>query len=490
MYLILQVVMDRSMGEVELFVQDPVLAAYATNDAIPFHLTVDTADRHNSFLYVIFGDGLVGFAPLGETRTWAEPGLAEPGPGVLGLAAMEEFHKEHLGEREQLLTGLRLTASYGEGCELQVEFLYQYGIEGVFSPQAVIANNVTEETVTRTVPSPLVVLNRLSDAYLHAPSAAAVGALTVISLQLQPTSVRLTVLWLIFDKWNRVLVNETTNLTHFSVIFNQTGVHRITAEAANLLGKVRADALLVVQRSLQDLQLDCQPFPPRITVEEEVQCHAQVADGSHVSFLWNFGESDWETEVETSNLSSWASHQFLNQGVYEISVVAANNVSSLTTSLSHLVHVDTLVRCLRVDSTPAAPGQEVFLEVTALGGTRVQFEHDFGQGVRPHRRDVHLMPPRTTALMSHVFDAPGLYPVMVFAHNSVSSAELRTHLVVQPLVGNLELVLQASATADTSVVLLVKQEGRYGIKARSTENIGYFFVCCFGCCIAFFSFSF
>ena len=71
------------------------------------------------------------------------------------------------------------------------------------------------------------------------------------------------------------------------------------------------------------------------------------------------------------------------------------------------------------------------------------------------------MPPRTTALMSHVYDHPGLYAVMVYAHNSVSSAELLSHVVVQPLVGNLELVLQASAVADSSVVLLVQQEGRY-----------------------------
>ena len=456
--------MDRSMGDVEVFVQEPAAPAHTTHRPVTFHLVVDTADRHNSFLYVIFGDGLVGFASLREMRNSAAGAGAadEPGTSVPGLAAMEDFHREHLGEREQqLLTGLKLTASYGEGCELEVEFLYQFGIEGVFTPRVVVANNATGETVSRTVSSPLLVLNRLSDAYLHAPPAAAVGAVTVISLQLQPTSVNLTVLWLVSDKWNQVLVNETTSLTRLSVVFNQTGVHRITAQAGNLLGKVRADALVLVQKSVQDLRLDCQPFPPRITVEEEVECHAQVADGSHVSFAWNFGDSHWETEVETSNLSSRASHLFLKQGVYDVSVVVANNVSSLTSSLDHLVHVDTLVRCLRIDTAPAAPGQEVFMEVTALGGTRVKFEYDLGQGVRPHHGDVHHMPPRTTALMSHVYDHPGLYAVMVYAHNSVSSAELLSHVVVQPLVGNLELVLQASAVADSSVVLLVQQEGRY-----------------------------
>ncbi|KAL8570218.1 hypothetical protein ACOMHN_029918 [Nucella lapillus] len=459
------VVMDRRLGSLALSVHqhppppsqphapDAAAAVFATNHTFTFSLSLRTADRYNSILYVAFGDGRYGFALLRETKSQIAIQEGDPMVNLRDrMAALKDLHHQGLSAWEHLPT--KLAASYGNGCELSVEFPVLYSREGLFTPLVMVVNNVTGQNVTDTLSSPLHVLNRLQNARLRVKSPVAAGERVHLSLSLEVTSSNLTVQWVIMDKLGQVMVNKTTRQTELSMVFHQTEVHRVTAVASNPLGKAKASASIHVQRSIGNVLLFCNPNPPQITAEEEIECRAEAKGVDHVTFRWNFGESGGETEVESTNVVSRASHQYLTPGLYNITVLASNNVSSVRTWLNRQVLVDSPVRCLTLGATLATPGEAVLMQVTTLGGTRMRF--DFGRNWEIE--DIQYVPPKTTATVSRVYDVPGVHPVKVYAHNAVSSAELTAHVVVQPVLGELQLELQA--TTNTSAVLVVQQGGK------------------------------
>ena len=72
---------------------------------------------------------------------------------------------------------LRLEASYGPSCSLQVALCHRYDLEGAFRPWVAVVNNVTRAKVTAALPSPVTVRRRILAVTLHAPTAT--GPLTL-----------------------------------------------------------------------------------------------------------------------------------------------------------------------------------------------------------------------------------------------------------------------------------------------------------------------
>lgn len=449
------VVMERRLGEVQFYLRDGEVPALPTGHTVTFHLTLVTTDRHNTFLHVDFADGHVQFAPLRERKNETDASEDDGGD-----------EKTHFGTVlrgygvEQRITGLHLVASYGHGCQLVVVFEHTYEREGTFLPHVWIHNNVTETMVTQALAAAVIVQNRLTEAKMQAPSAITMGTTADFYLPPLQSSVWLTVNWVVTGDSDNVMTNITTPSTNYSTVFTQTGVYRVWAQAWNLLDRVEAGAIVTVQTAVEGLRLLCSPSPPHLTVEDELSCVAEAGQGSQVTFTWNFQDVDMETDVVTTNLTSHATHTYLRPGVYNVSVTATNQVSRSVAGLRSGVTVDMAIRCLRADTSgPVSPGEEVYLVATALSGTCVRFQFDFGLGWWAQYGDMEVELTRTTAVTSHTYTQSGLHPVTVFARNNISSANLTTHIVVQPKVGSVKMVLQPSTGNSNAAVFVVQQHG-------------------------------
>lgn len=458
-----QVAVDRRLGQARLTLQDAAHAHWPTGKPLSFRLAVHTTDRHNTYLRVDFGDGEVRTASLRETAE-AETEL------VRARRHAEECGEEGCKRREVVdldgmkegMEGLRLVADYGDGCELVAVFQHTYRTEGVFAPRVWVDNNITQ--VTQVLAEPVLLFHHLSVDTLQAPEVLATGTTAEFVLHLLPPSpsfVHLSSHWLISDSSDVIIANLTTASTALTWSFPRPGVFSVKVVASNPLNSVTASASLVVLESVEGLSLRCEPDPPHLTVEQELHCQAELSRGSDLNISWDFQDSSSETDVETAGLVSKATHVYTRPGRFNVTVQASNLVSEPVTHLQ-MVTVDAPVQCLRLEtSAPATPGEKIFLVATAVGGTAVNFDFDWGKGRKSWEGETEVVRARTSVGTSVQFSRPGVHNITLYAHNPVSHKSLTTHLVVQQPVPDLELVPHRIIPAPNgSAIFFVQQKGK------------------------------
>ncbi len=157
---------------------------------------------------------------------------------------------------------------------------------------------------------------------------------------------------------------------------------------------------------------------------------AVVKTGTNVQYFWTFGNG-------FTGIGPIVTPKYLNPGVYDLTVVATNSVSSATTTtpvfvLPKLSDVFTIF-----DNSPKPPGQPItFIAVLDPPDTPATFYWNWGDGTT------------TTGInyiVAHTYGAPGKYPVALkaitlaglletstVAYVGVPSNEVLTHVIITP----------------------------------------------------------
>ena len=439
--------MEKKLGDVSFsLATDYSRAAVKVNEPIRFVVNVETTFRQNTQLIVDFGEGDPRQVSLQEARNRTENGTTQYVQDVL----------------EGELEGLALVASYGEGCNLSVEFHYEYQQQGSFTPDILIVNNYS--FVPRYFREPIIVQNELTVPKLQMDEVVLVNASTELQLSFLTSSVNMSLIWTIFDQDNNLLDNITTNASHLTYIFQESGRYMVSVTATNLINSVSTVGSIIAQHSIDNLSAFCSPHQ-YILLGQKVSCMAEVTKGDDVIFEWNFKDNGRIAKVIT-NHSSVADHVYLHPGRYSVGVMAFNSVSRRLMTLHPVTVEEALSEVDFFTSGPSLVGDPVYLIAKLdCGCTFIEFEFDLGDGRRSYkdvkRTDGNLY------YLSHAFQQAGVYNVTVYASNHVSEVNETIQVLIQsgledvqfdilnkPIVQGLTTLLVAQSAGRTSLTLV------------------------------------
>ncbi|XP_063338226.1 polycystin-1 [Pelmatolapia mariae] len=128
-----------------------------------------------------------------------------------------------------------------------------------------------------------------------------------------------------------------------------------------------------------------------------------------VFYTWDFGDGSKAVQ----SIHARTGHRFGSAGVYNITVLANNTVSSI--SGWHLVVIMEKISGLTVSSSRSSEvGSATDFKAEVSTGTDLLWDFDFGDGSRQENL--------TDGSISHIYKFPGNYTVEVTVYNSVSKA--------------------------------------------------------------------
>lgn len=139
---------------------------------------------------------------------------------------------------------------------------------------------------------------------------------------------------------------------------------------------------------------------------------ATVSSGSGISYQWAFGDS-------SSGSGDAPSHTYAAAGQY-IATVSGINAANQLTATTVVIVQQPISGLTAGNNGPTQLGQPTSFTASAASGSGVTYEWAFGDGGIA-----------SGAAPSHVYAAPGQYPVTVTANNLVSSQSAGTTAVVR-----------------------------------------------------------
>ncbi|CAL1530755.1 unnamed protein product [Lymnaea stagnalis] len=244
-------------------------------------------------------------------------------------------------------------------------------------------------------------------------------------------STNVIVLWTVFDdETGNIYVNKTTRHPQTVVIFTAIGRYRISVTVSNLLGLINTTSHIVIQEPIGKVSLSCNQGP-YLEIEQEVVCVAVVDSDSGVTFNWNFQDNPKSTDTSSKNSSSIAKHTFMFPGIYNISVSAHNNLSSVLEVLPYSIYVEIPIGCLNVKANSTLTSKSVNIVATSVRGTNLKFVLYVASGelVVPQQTDVNGEV--TTFYAEWLFSSSGRHQVTVLAYNHISNTSRSVYIIVQ-----------------------------------------------------------
>ena len=426
--------MDRVLSNLTF---DPTVDSIVTpGQAVEFQVSVTLTSRIQGSLKVQFGDGDTHVSQLEDTNSTSFALRCDQGE-------------------------MTVASSYGNGCNLLIEFKHSFLKEGTYVPRAFITSE--NLTLTSDISRPVIVMNELSGGRLQCEKAVAVNKTLDILLLLSTRSDAMEVTWVIKSTSDEVLLNTTNADLRFSFAFSHPGLYSISAIAKNQISRVTAVSSVRVLQSIINVYLSCGQAQ-FISSGEVIECTADLLDGTDPKFVWNFQDSSLPRQpiqVKTRDLSSIANYSYQTPGQYNISVTANNSISTSTAYVPRLIHVLDPVSCVAVQSAGPTPlGSTMNFMVTVCGGTNVQLEFNFGHS----RRNYRYTHGETSWVFysNFTFNKPGIHDVTVYAFNRVSEVTHTTQVLVQELLPRkLEFrVLNERQVVETPVSMIVTYEGK------------------------------
>ncbi|KAK3108147.1 hypothetical protein FSP39_002005 [Pinctada imbricata] len=332
-----------------------------------------------------------------------------------------------------------VVSSYGNGCDLNIEFSHAFSGEGTYRPEVIVSS----EGMTLTSPissGTITVMNRLAGARIQSDKAVAINNSVEFVLHLTSRSEAMEVTWMIGDTSNGEMLNKTSADTHLHYRFTSSGVYHITVEAKNLISRVRATSHVTVQVPIINAFVSC-GHVTYISTGEEIECISDIFEGTDARFEWSFQNpgAGKVAGVRHDELTSVANHTYHRPGQYNISVVVHNEISKATALLPSLLNVLDPITCVAIQSSgPTKFGNPVHFMVTICQGTNVRLEFDFGLGRQKHGYELYDIPGEFYS--SYDFKEPGIHDVTIFAYNRVSEVSHTTQVLVQERIPEIKLV--------------------------------------------------
>jgi uncharacterized repeat protein (TIGR01451 family) len=179
-----------------------------------------------------------------------------------------------------------------------------------------------------------------------------------------------------------------------------TGIYTATVSASNPVSSLAAQTIVIVEEAIAGLSASASR--PTI-LGESTAFTATVATGSHISYLWDFGDG-------TVGAGGVVTHSYPGVGIYTATVTAGNPVSSINAQTT--VIVEEAIAGLSVSaSSPTIHGEATAFTATVAAGSHVAYLWDFGDGTTGSGTQT-----------THTYPAAGEYVATVVASNLVSQA--------------------------------------------------------------------
>ena len=321
------------------------------------------------------------------------------------------------------LESVQMIGSYSnsDGCYFQLLISHVYPQEGHYVPTVLVSDG--HETVNATLKHFVMVENNLDVVTLYHNSVEAVDKSVTFNASLVPDSVFASYQWtVVCDDPNLDTPVITTLEPTLSHTFTSRGKCTVILMAENGISSRSVQTDIVIEIPISLVNIKCNLTDKFLKTGTNVSCVATVDGGSNVNFVWGFNDDVYTDVLVTStNVTSFASHQYLNIGRYNISITAYNAYNSVAASLNDVVTVVEPVTNLLVTLPgPLTVGDNVSIAAMVSTGSNLLYQFDFGDG---YTISVVGNEPLIAVRVVHAYSQPGNYLCTVRVFNEISMEE-------------------------------------------------------------------
>lgn len=480
--------MDRQLRDLTIDLDTASSSLASVGEQIQFIVSMVTTSRYNHSLQVWYGDGKNNIFSLTDTDS---PKLVLAGDG-----------KE-----------MDIVASYGEGCQLLVEFQYGYNTRGYYKPKVALYRDASDDylgldefndtnnmmlnenasitlqaDLVQELNSSILVLPELTDLIIYAPSVLACKDEAEIQVHL-PTTFNVSIQWTIYKVINEmnefdsdtstvnadigdrhvdymddfhIILGKSNSDTKLNYVFNQTGMYLINVKAGNAISSVENEVYLFVQCPIYGLQAKC--MDDIIVTGEELICYAQVEHGSHVEFQWDVIGEDTMSFIQSENYTSIFHHRFTKPGVYDIELNASNHINSTIILVKSSIFVEDIITDFKVlmhsrhlvgkliDIIALYEKPNIYTLPVRFLWNSMPCDND------PCRQACY--DEMCVAKNFFVFHTTGIHNVTIQAYNGVSNLTKVVEIETFPGLDNVEVELVNIPTVYSPTRFLMKENGR------------------------------
>ncbi|XP_077978738.1 polycystin-1-like protein 1 [Glandiceps talaboti] len=431
------IIVDKSISNVTLEVA-PGDGYYNTPYfTISFLVTIVTAHRKDTTMFVNFGDGYEYEHSLDDTnQTMIGGGMPD-------------------------LSALNVVANYGIGCSLNLEFSHAFMQIGNFNV-SVRMDTDHDDTEIAYLPQLLVVQNRvlLFPYDIMCDPVVRLHGAANFSVQLYLPIEELHYEWRVTGI--NVNVSDTIEQTNdiFTYTFTEVDSYLVKVNVSNLVSFQEVSRIIKVEEEIVDFVLDIDG-PEVIQTGDTVSVLATVTGGTDVTFVWNFVnygfpltealDIDGYTAVERAN------YTFGESGNFDLVVTAQNSISSrqIMAAEQYIVQ-DPVQGLLLKGDTATLLGNTTKIVASVAKGTDVMFDIDCGRGREAAQGVLNVDGSYT---ITYVLDTTGIHLVTVYAYNNISVDSNAITVRVEEEIDDLIIEVLNEAVVGEETTLVAKVDG-------------------------------
>ena len=378
---------------------------FSPEETIEFHVAMEITHRYGATLEVDFGDGHRYMANLEDTNT--------------STMALQCQHGD-----------MYVSASYGEGCRLNLQFEHSYEVEGVFLPAVTVqSENLTVEQI---LGGDIIILNQLHSAKIQSDKDVLVNTTTLFIVHLATSSLNMTYYWTVSDEQLNVMDNLTTSLGQLPYSFNTEGIYHVNVRVSNRISHVNTLATATVVDGITQLEINCITDNVYLATEDILNCQATSIATTHTNYKWETRPPFTMIKTSSHGDGSEASISFQRPSRFNISVTAFNAKSKSVAYLSHEIIIQDPVQHVSIQAINVnVAGRPDTLRVKYRGDSVDVFKVNYGRGYHTLEEvDKYQSYPGEFEI-EHTFYERGVHRVEITACNKVSCMNDSTVALVQ-----------------------------------------------------------
>ena len=263
----------------------------------------------------------------------------------------------------------------------------------------------------------------------------------------------------------------STSANTFSLDFCATGFYYISVDVSNEINQESAPTVIVeVMNEIESVTIDCVSCTDKggnkyVEKGQSFTVTASVVSGDKVTYSWTFGDSS----PGSTGISVVKSYS--NVGIYDITVVAQNDVGTKTENIT--VHVEERLASVDLRSfgtnwhTPDAV-KDVFTEFKAIvtpSGMAVEYEWEFDTNLAPHVT--------SNDIAGYNYTSTGEKHCTVTVKNSINSVSKTMDFYVIERVTSINLKINGSDVSGLTASVALNKKYIIEISANTDVKVTY-----------------
>ncbi len=202
---------------------------------------------------------------------------------------------------------------------------------------------------------------------------------------------------------------QVSGTSEVSRVYTQAGTYTVRVEVSNSSNTLTATTrVTITEEAIAGLSVQNSP----VTLNEVVTFTANIAAGTNVNYIWDFGDGGRAVGQEVP-------HVYRQAGTYTVRVEASNSSNTLTATTGVTITDEAIAGLSVQNSSPAALNEVITFTAHITAGTNVSYTWQFGDGGRAVGQEV-----------SHVYTEARTYTASVLASNSTNSLTATTGVTI------------------------------------------------------------